>query len=77
MCTRNLVFIPDTPVALSTSAIMPKTYELSEFRVLLLGACLLVAGWAGFFYIPGMMAEDAQGSKAVNAFYCSAVTLTT
>jgi hypothetical protein len=51
--------------------------QLSTARVFLLGASLLLTGWTGFFFIPGMMVADAAGSRAVNAFYCSAITLTT
>lgn len=51
--------------------------ELVPLRVFLLGAALLTTGTMGFYLIPGMINEDASGLRIVNAFYCSAVTLTT
>jgi hypothetical protein len=58
---------------------------LSWVRVLLLGACLLGMGTVSFRYVPGLLQESAKGeaeanggsSPWVNAFYCSAITLTT
>lgn len=51
--------------------------KLSSTRVILLGIGLVTAGAIGFHEIPGMIAENAEGSKLVNAFYCSVMTLTT
>jgi hypothetical protein len=50
---------------------------LSWIRVLALGACLLGTGTVSFRYLPGLLNESAPGSPWVNAFYCSAITLTT
>lgn len=54
-----------------------KKQELSPLRVLVLGASLLGVGAMGFYNLPGMIAKDAEGSRAVNAVYCAAITLTT
>ena len=51
--------------------------KLSSFRVTLLGAALILFVMAGFYTIPGLIAEDAEGDKFVNAFYCSVISLTT
>ena len=50
---------------------------ISPIRVILLGLSLLLIGTAGFYFIPGMIADGAQGSKLVNAFYCASVTIMT
>ena len=50
---------------------------LSSVRVVILGVLLLTIGTIGFYYLPGMIAIDAKGSKFVNSFYCSVITLTT
>lgn len=50
---------------------------LSWVRVLALGACLLGTGTVSFRYLPGLLNDSAPGSPWVNAFYCSAITLTT
>jgi hypothetical protein len=50
---------------------------LSWVRVLALGAGLLGTGTVCFRYLPGLLNESAPGSPWVNAFYCSAITLTT
>ena len=57
-------------------------------RVALMGLSLLVVGTIGFHSIPGMIVKDADEvtemsryraitSHWINAFYCSAITLTT
>ena len=51
--------------------------KLSSFRVTLLGAALILFVMAGFYTVPGLIAEDAEGDKFVNAFYCSVISLTT
>jgi hypothetical protein len=55
----------------------PGNQKLSSSRVVLVGMGLVGIGMAGFYYIPGLMAEDEKGDRLVNAFYCSAITLTT
>jgi hypothetical protein len=50
---------------------------LSPYRVIALGSGLLAIGTLGFYSIPGMIADSAEGSRVVNAFYCAAITLTT
>jgi hypothetical protein len=50
---------------------------VSSVRVVILGVLLLVIGALGFYYLPGMIAIDAKGSKVVNSVYCSVITLTT
>jgi hypothetical protein len=50
---------------------------LSWVRVLALGVCLLGTGTVSFRYLPGLLNDSAPGSPWVNAFYCSAITLTT
>lgn len=50
---------------------------VSTERVGLLGASLVAVGMAGFYFLPGMISDDATGSKFINAFYCSVITLTT
>lgn len=56
---------------------MAGNQQLSSTRVVLLGCLLVAVGAVGFHQIPGMIAEGAEGSKLVNAFYCSVMTLTT
>lgn len=51
--------------------------ELSTFRLLAVASTLVVIGTIGFHNIEGMIADDAGGNHLVNAFYCSAITLTT
>jgi len=51
--------------------------KLSPDRVMMLGCGLVMMGMIGFYTLPGMIVEDAGGSKSVNAFYCSVMTLTT
>lgn len=46
-------------------------------RVFMLGVMLMGITSMGFYSIEGMIADDAGGSREVNAFYCAAVTLTT
>lgn len=50
---------------------------VSPTRVFILGTTILVIGTAGFHFIPGMIADGAQGTPLVNAFYCAAITLMT
>jgi hypothetical protein len=50
---------------------------ISPLRVAILGLMLLSTGAAGFYHLPGMIANDAKGSRLVNSIYCSAITLTT
>lgn len=52
-------------------------HSLSWVRVLALGASLLGTGTVSFRYLPGLLNDSAPGSPWVNAFYCSAITLTT
>ena len=73
MLEALFAFAVPTLVFLSATTAM----STSSGRVLGLGAVILAAGAAGFHEIPGMIASDAPGSKLVNAFYCSAITLTT
>jgi hypothetical protein len=51
--------------------------KLSPDRVFLLGAGLIGFGMLGFYSLPGMIVDDAGGSKLINAFYCSVISLTT
>lgn len=51
--------------------------KVSSGRVLLLGALLLGFGAVGFHEIPGMISDEAGGTKWVNAVYCAVMTLTT
>jgi hypothetical protein len=51
--------------------------KLSSDRVALLGMGLIIFGMAGFYNLPGMIEDDAGGSKLNNSFYCSVMTLTT
>jgi hypothetical protein len=51
--------------------------KISSYRVILLGAALVGVGAIGFHAIPGMISDDATGSRWVNAVYCSVITLTT
>lgn len=50
---------------------------VSAARVLLLGLVLVGLGMIGFYWLPGLIASDASGSKIIQAFYCSVITLTT
>jgi sterol desaturase/sphingolipid hydroxylase (fatty acid hydroxylase superfamily) len=50
---------------------------LSSVLVVMLGVLLLIIGAVGFYYLPGMIAINAKGSKVVNSIYCSVITLTT
>ena len=40
-------------------------------RLFLLGASLIAIGTAGFYSIPGMISEDAEGNLFVNSVYVS------
>jgi len=51
--------------------------KLSNERVTMLALCIVAIGAAGFYHLPGMIVEDAQGSRLVNSIYCSCITLTT
>ena len=51
--------------------------KISTLRVSLLGVALVALGTLGFHEIPGMIAENAEGTRLVNAFYCAIITLTT
>mmetsp|Transcript_8271 Transcript_8271/g.13373 ORF Transcript_8271/g.13373 Transcript_8271/m.13373 type:complete len:160 (+) Transcript_8271:47-526(+) len=51
--------------------------DLSTSRLLAVATTLIVIGTIGFHSIKGMIDEDAGGNHLVNAFYCSAMTLTT
>ena len=42
-------------------------------RLVLMGTAMVAIGTAGFYYIPGMIAEDAEGSRLVNSLYVSEV----
>ena len=50
---------------------------LSSARVISLGLGLVLLGMVGFYEIDGLIVEDAGGSKLINAFYCTVITLTT
>lgn len=50
---------------------------ISPLRVMMLGMLLLAIGASGFYLLPGMISDDASGSRIVNSFYCSTMTLTT
>ena len=51
--------------------------KLSPDKVVILGCGLIGLGMFGFYCLEGMIVDDAGGSKLVNAFYCSVMTLTT
>jgi hypothetical protein len=51
--------------------------EVSEQRLVALAVMLLTIGMAGFYFLPGMLQEGVEGSRVVNAFYCTVMTLTT
>lgn len=51
--------------------------ELSTSRLLTVAASLLVIGTLGFYHLDGMIVDDAEGDRWVNAFYCCVMTLTT
>lgn len=51
--------------------------DISKARVALIGSMLVAMGTCGFYYLPGMLVEDAKGSRIVNSIYCSTITLTT
>ncbi|KAL7537575.1 hypothetical protein ACHAWF_005820 [Thalassiosira exigua] len=51
--------------------------DLSSHRLLAVATGLLAVGTIGFHCIDGMIAKDAGGTHWINAFYCSAITLTT
>ena len=55
----------------------PEPEVMSTIRVVLLGGIILATGALGFYNLPGMIADDAEGSRLVNSIYCSAITLTT
>ena len=61
-------------LSVSTALIMA---DLSPYRLMAVALILLATGTIGFHYIEGMIADDAGGSPWINAFYCSAITLTT
>lgn len=50
---------------------------LSPQRVAIVGAILIAFGMIGFLILPGLISDEASGSRLVNAFYCSVITLTT
>ena len=52
-------------------------YRVSPVRVAALGAVLLATGATGFYHLPGMIKDDAEGSRIVNSIYCTVMTLTT
>lgn len=54
-----------------------KELLVSPVRTTILGIVLLTVGALGFYYLPGMISDDADGSRIVNSFYCSTMTLTT
>jgi hypothetical protein len=51
--------------------------KLSSERVATLAIGIVTAGALGFYHLPGMISEDAPGSRVVNSIYCSCITLTT
>lgn len=65
------------PIAEEKEKDVDQEVALSTVRVLLLGTFLLGVGAVGFYYLPGMIKDDADGSRFVNSIYCSAITLTT
>ena len=65
------------PVETEEEEVEIVTTEVSEYRLITLALLLLTVGTAGFYHIPGLLQEDASGSKIVNAFYCTVMTLTT
>lgn len=65
-----------SPVA-PLESINEESHQLSPERVILMGIGLILLGMIGFDQIPGLIADDANGSRLVNAFYCSVITLTT
>jgi hypothetical protein len=60
----------------SSDASLPEPV-LSPDRVMLLGAGIIGFGMVGFYSIPGLIKEEAAGSRLVNSFYCAVMTLTT
>jgi len=56
---------------------VPPDVDLSSLRVVMLGTFLLLIAMIGFYFIPGMIVEEAGGSRLVNSFYCAVMTLTT
>jgi hypothetical protein len=53
------------------------TRIVSRIRIILVGLFLVIVGTVGFYTIPGAIVPQATGSKLINAFYCSVMTLTT
>ena len=67
----NLATNKDAPVERTT------TLRVSEQRLVVMALVLLSVGTTGFYYLPGLLQEDAPGSRLVNSFYCTVMTLTT
>jgi hypothetical protein len=56
----------------------PEKYtSVSTERLVALSLSLIAVGTAAFYYLPGLMKDDAAGSRAVNAFYCTVISLAT
>ena len=70
-----LLQVIDNPLRMDPSSISET--KISAARVGGVGLTLVCGGAIGFHEIPGMISEDAEGSKIVNAVYCAVMTLTT
>lgn len=68
---------------LATTSTTATDQKLSSSRVIMVGMGLVGIGMLGFYYIPGLMMavndddNEKEGDRWVDAFYCSAITLTT
>ena len=64
-------------IKISNEIIDDTIMPVSPLRVTVLGIVLLSIGTIGFYHLPGMISNDAKGSRLVNAIYCTIITLTT
>ena len=51
--------------------------EIATSKLLVVAVALMGIGTLGFYYIDGMVVDNAEGDRLVNAFYCCVMTLTT
>jgi hypothetical protein len=77
--SSDVVTKPEVSVTTSSSTSASSLPEpvLSPDRVMSLGAGIIGFGMLGFYSIPGLIKDDATGSRLVNSFYCAVTTLTT
>ena len=68
---------PESSPPLSESTVRKTRTVVSTDRLVALGVTLLTVGTAGFYYLPGLIKDDAKGSRLVNAFYCTVMSLST